>query len=135
MNGSVGLEAFFHAAAVRAALGIEALAVAVIVLAIAFGTIRFLVRLTTQPLDAYQSYKSRLAKALLLGLEFLIAADIVRTVAQEATLHNVAVLGAIVLVRTFLSWSLVVEAEGRWPWEKPVSTTRSVGAAEIKEAA
>jgi hypothetical protein len=46
-----------------------------------------------------------------------VAADIVRTVALDATLTNVAILGALVVVRTFLSWSLVVEMEGRWPWQ------------------
>ena len=55
--------------------------------------------------------------ALLLGLEFLVAADIIRTVAIETTLTNVAVLGALVVVRTVLSWSLVVEMDGRWPWQ------------------
>jgi uncharacterized membrane protein len=54
---------------------------------------------------------------LLLGLEILVAADIVRTVALEATLESVAVLGLLVLIRTFLSWALVVEIEGRWPWQ------------------
>jgi uncharacterized membrane protein len=47
----------------------------------------------------------------------LVAADIVRTVALEATLESVAVLGLLVLIRTFLSWALVVEVEGRWPWQ------------------
>jgi uncharacterized membrane protein len=64
----------------------------------------------------YQELKVRLGKALLLGLEILVAADIVRTVALEATLQSVLVLGLLVLIRTFLSWALVVEIEGRWPW-------------------
>jgi hypothetical protein len=54
---------------------------------------------------------------LLLGLEFLVAGDVVRTVALEPTLTNVAVLGLLVLIRTFLGWSLAVEIEGRWPWQ------------------
>jgi len=58
-------------------------------------------------------------KALLLGLEILVAADIIRTVALEATLNSVIVLGLLVLIRTFLSWALVVEIEGRWPWQLP----------------
>ena len=57
-----------------------------------------------------------MGKSLLLGLEILVAADVVRTVALDATLNSVAVLGLLVLIRTFLSWSLVVEIEGRWPW-------------------
>jgi uncharacterized membrane protein len=58
----------------------------------------------------------------LLGLELLVAADVVRTVALEPTLKNVGVLGLLVLIRTFLSWSLTVEMEGRWPWQKPSET-------------
>ena len=64
-----------------------------------------------------QKLKVRLGKALLLGLEILVAADIIRTVALEATLQSVSVLGLLVLIRTFLSWALVVEIEGRWPWQ------------------
>jgi uncharacterized membrane protein len=55
---------------------------------------------------------------LLLGLELLVAADVVRTVALEPTLNNVAILGLLVVVRTFLSWSMSVEVEGRWPWQR-----------------
>ncbi len=108
---------FLRRAMEGAALGIEVLAVSVIVMAIVFGTARFVLHLSRRRPDAYQSYKVHLVKALLLGLEFLVAADIVRTVALDATLTNVAVLGALVVVRTFLSWSLVVEIEGRWPWQ------------------
>jgi uncharacterized membrane protein len=67
--------------------------------------------------ELYRELKIRLGKALLLGLEILVAADIIRTVALEATLQSVAILGLLVLVRTFLSWALVVEMEGRWPWQ------------------
>ena len=98
------------------ALGIELLAVAVIVVAISFGTVRFLVHVQREREDAYEGYKVFLGKSLLLGLEFLVAADIIRTVALEPTLQNVLLLGVLVIVRTFLSWALVVEMEGRWPW-------------------
>jgi uncharacterized membrane protein len=67
--------------------------------------------------DAYSQYKVRLGRALLLGLELLVAADIIRTVALEPTLPNVTILAVLVVVRTFLSWSLVVEMEGHWPWK------------------
>ena len=53
-----------------------------------------------------------------MSLEVLVAADIIRTVALDATLQAVSVLGLLVLIRTFLSWALVVEIEGRWPWRK-----------------
>jgi uncharacterized membrane protein len=65
----------------------------------------------------YEQLKISLGRSLLLGLEILVAADIVRTVALEATLQSVVVLGLLVLIRTFLSWALVVEIEGRWPWQ------------------
>lgn len=99
----------------RATVGIECLAVVIILLAMANGTIIY----ALHPLvpDAYQLYKQRLGKGLLLGLELLIAADIIRTVALEPTLANVTTLAVIVLVRTFLSWSLIVEIEGHWPWK------------------
>jgi uncharacterized membrane protein len=58
---------------------------------------------------------------LLIGLDLLIAADIINTVVLEATLENVVVLGLLVLIRTFLSWSLVLELDGRWPWQRQVS--------------
>jgi len=103
-----------------AALGIEIMGAAVIVagvikVAITRGTVRYLFQLDKP--GAYQSYKHQMGKTLLLGLEFLVAGDVVRTVALEPTLNNVAVLGVLVLIRTFLSWSLAVEIEGRWPWQ------------------
>lgn len=57
-----------------------------------------------------------LGRVLLLGLEVLIAADIILTVGLELTLSNVAALGLLVLVRTFLSWAIEVETDGHWPW-------------------
>ena len=103
-----------------AAFGIELLAVGVIVVGVALvafrhGTIRYVFYLNDH--GALAKYKQQLGKPLLLGLELLVAADVIRTVALEATLHNVAVLGLLVLVRTALSWSLTVEIEGRWPWQ------------------
>lgn len=67
---------------------------------------------------AYRDLRSRLGRSILLGLEFLVAADIIATVAIEPTLESVLVLGGIVLIRTFLSVSLEVEIDGRWPWQK-----------------
>lgn len=101
-----------------AAEGIEALAVAIIVVAIVHGSIRFLIDITQKSDSAYEQYKAHLGKGLLLGLEFLVAADVVRTVVLDPTLQNVMILGLLVVIRTFLSWSLVVEIEGRWPWRR-----------------
>jgi len=58
--------------------------------------------------------------AILLGLEFLVAGDIIRTVVVAPTLENVLILGLVVLIRTFLSFSLQLEIDGRWPWQRPV---------------
>ena len=109
-------EALLRAGIETAALLVEVLAVLVIVVAISFGTIRFLVHAQSHRAGAYEGYKTFLGKALLLGLEFLVAADIIRTVALEPTLRNVLILGLLVIVRTFLSWALVVEMDGHWPW-------------------
>ena len=68
--------------------------------------------------EAFSLYRSNLGRAILLGLEFLVAADIINTVAIEPTLQSLLILGGIVLIRTFLSFSLEVEIEGRWPWER-----------------
>ncbi|HRA68965.1 MAG TPA: DUF1622 domain-containing protein, partial [Caldilinea sp.] len=67
---------------------------------------------------SYHELKVSLGKSLLLGLEVLVAADVIHTVALEATPQSVIVLGLLVLIRTFLSWALVVEIEGRWPWQQ-----------------
>lgn len=66
----------------------------------------------------FHAYRSNLGRAILLGLEFLVAADIINTVAITPTMNSVLVLGMIVLIRTFLSFSLEVEIEGRWPWRR-----------------
>lgn len=106
---------------------IELFAVAIILLAIINGTVRYLIHLQQEVGDAYHLFKARLGKALLLGLEFLVAADIVRTVALEPSLQNVIILGLLVIIRTFLSWSLVVEIERRWPWKSVEGRVTSVG--------
>lgn len=103
-----------------ATLAIELLAVAIIIVAIFYATVVYLLEGLRHrdklPLY-YRDLKVRLGRALSLGLEILVAADVVRTVALEATLSSVVILGLLVLIRTFLSWSLVVEVEGRWPWQ------------------
>ncbi|MDB6068676.1 MAG: hypothetical protein JWR26_4884 [Pedosphaera sp.] len=103
-----------------AAMGIELLAVAVIVtaviaVAVSRGTVRYVFQVGKP--GAYEIYKHQLGRSLLLGLDLLVAGDLVKTVALEPTLINVAALALLVLVRTFLSWSLVIEMEGHWPWE------------------
>jgi uncharacterized membrane protein len=103
-----------------AALAIEILGATVIVagvirVAVTRGTVRYLFQLDRP--GAFERYKHQMGRSLLLGLEFLVAGDVVRTVALEPNLTNVVVLGLLVLIRTFLSWSLAVEIEARWPWQ------------------
>jgi len=68
---------------------------------------------------AYDAFRRQLGRSILLGLEFLVAADIIRTVAVTPTAQSVAVLAGIVAIRTFLSFSLQVEMTGSWPWQRP----------------
>ena len=76
----------------------------------------------------YESFRRRLGRSILLGLEFLVAADIIRTVAIDATPQSVAILGGIVLIRTFLSFSLQVEMTGAWPWQTKPAKSESAAA-------
>lgn len=75
-------------------------------------------RLKDRPAAPYRAFRQDLGRAILLGLELLVAADIIRTVAVAPTLDGVLVLALIVLVRTLLSFSLQVELEGTWPWAR-----------------
>jgi uncharacterized membrane protein len=96
--------------------GIEIFGVLVIVLGIVWSTYLFLYRRDTGPY--YEDYKIRIGRSLLLGLEILVAADIVKTIALELTFISLGLLAGLVLVRTFLSWTLVLEIEGCWPWQR-----------------
>jgi uncharacterized membrane protein len=71
-----------------------------------------------QTIKPYRQFRQDLGRSILLGLEFLVAADIIRTVSEKPTLQGVLVLGLIVVIRTFLSFTLTVELEGRWPWQR-----------------
>ena len=106
----------------QAATGIEVLAVTIIVVTISVSTVIYLFEMLRRMADVttYRDYRHRVARALLLGLELLVAADIIRTVALEPTLQNVIILGLLVLIRTVLSWGLVVEIEERWPWQRRI---------------
>jgi uncharacterized membrane protein len=97
---------------------IDLLGVVAIAIGVAYAAIDALVRGIRRVRPVYERFRRVLGRAILLGLELLVAADIIKTVAIEPTLESVAVLGLIVLIRTFLSWSLEVEIEGRWPWQR-----------------
>lgn len=98
---------------------VDGAGVAAIVLGAIVSTIVAVVDLVrrNRPEDVYHRYRGRLGRSILLGLELLVAADIIRTVAVAPSYRSVGVLGLIVLIRTFLSFSLELEVTGRWPWQ------------------
>ncbi len=98
---------------------IEAIGVICIVAGFVLSAIWFAGRLRRiSSLDAYQQFRQDLARSIILGLEFLIAGDIIRTVTVDQTLTGAAVLMLIVLIRVMLSLMLEFEIEGRWPWQR-----------------
>jgi uncharacterized membrane protein len=108
--------------------GIEVFGVFIIVAGIVWSTYHW----ADRSIDAgrYDQYRIRIGRSLLLGLEVLVAADIVKTIAIELTFTSLGLLAGLVVVRTFLNWTLVLEIEGRWPWQLvPTSsgTTRPEG--------
>lgn len=98
----------------------EGAGVAIIVVGAAIATTLFLYQMRRGgPVDdAYTRYRRALGRSILLGLEFLVAGDIIRTVAIAPTFRSVGILAIIVAIRTFLSLELELEIEGRWPWQK-----------------
>lgn len=96
--------------------GIEIFGVLVIVLGIGWSTFLYVHHRMGEA--HYDTYKIRIGRSLLLGLEVLVAADIVKTIALDLTFTSLGLLAGLVLVRTFLSWTLVLEIEGRWPWQR-----------------
>jgi uncharacterized membrane protein len=99
-------------------MAIDVAGVVVIVAGAAIAFTDCAVRLSRRERDVYRRFRQRLGQTILLGLELLVAGDIVRTVAASPNLTDVAILASIVLIRTFLSFSLEVEINGRWPWQK-----------------
>ena len=107
----------------RVAQGFEAIGVGVLVVGLVWSlTLAGRVWRATDGASGYKALRETFGGALLLGLEFLVAADLIRTVAVSATLENVAVLGLIVVIRTFLSFSLQVEIDGVPPWRRALVT-------------
>jgi uncharacterized membrane protein len=95
---------------------IETFGVFIIVAGIIWSTYIYVIRRREE--RYYDQYKIRIGRSLLLGLEVLVAADIVKTIAIELTFTSLGLLAGLVVVRTFLSWTLVLEIEGRWPWQR-----------------
>lgn len=107
----------FRNIAERTSLAIDFAGIVVIVAGVLFAMYR-LVYPSGRFENRYRQLRHDLGRGILLGLELMVAGDIIRTVAVEPTLDSVIVLGVIVLIRTFLSLSLEVELEGRWPWRR-----------------
>lgn len=104
-------------------MAVDAIGVLVIVVGAILATGRFLFSRHRGRGQPYRLFRQDLGRAILLGLEFLIAGDIIRTVVVAPTLENVLILGLIVLIRTFLSMALQLEVEGRWPWQRAEETS------------
>jgi uncharacterized membrane protein len=98
--------------------GAEIAGVILIIGGLIFASVRYALSAAPAGQTRYQRYRHDLGRAILLGLEVLVAADIVRTVAFTPTMDSVLVLAMIVAIRTFLSWSLALELDGRWPWQR-----------------
>jgi len=107
-------------------MAVEAAAIAVIILGILIATGIYIFRLLRKQgwIESFESYRRGLGRMLILSLEFLVAADIMRSVLiEEPTFRSIGLLGLLVLIRTFLSWSLEMEIDGRWPWQKRLTVT------------
>jgi uncharacterized membrane protein len=98
---------------------------AVVIGAVAAGVFA-VVRAVRRQGPIYRPFRRFLGRSILLGLELLVAADIIRTVAVTPTLASVGVLAGIILIRTFLSFSLELEITGRWPWQKAPAGSQDV---------
>ncbi len=110
---------------------LDIISFAVILIAVTISTAVFIVRVWQSGFLAnYREYRANLGRGILVGLELLIAADLLKSVVVDPTLQGIAVLGGIVLIRTFLSISLDVEINGHWPWE----TTRLQQRVEAEQA-
>jgi uncharacterized membrane protein len=97
---------------------VDILGVVAIVVGVLYAIVDAALRGLRRVSPVYTRFRRVLGRAILLGLELLVAADIIKTVAVTPTLDSVVVLAVIVLIRTFLSWSLELEISGRWPWQK-----------------
>ena len=97
---------------------VELVAIAIIVAAVAFALIGTVIkRILSDEDKIYTVFRRLMTPGLLVGLDLLVAADIISSVTLERTLESIAGLGLLVLIRTFLSWTLELETEGRWPWD------------------
>jgi len=99
---------------------VDAAGVLLIIIGIITASIRYLVRLFQKDIENhnYSLYRKELGRSLLLCLEFLVAADIIRTVAVDPSMQSLLILFGLIIIRTFLSITLELEITGLWPWQK-----------------
>ncbi|MGB8478481.1 MAG: DUF1622 domain-containing protein [Acidobacteriaceae bacterium] len=100
-----------------AARGLELVGVSVIAVAFVYAVLRAMQHYRLGRPDVYEQLKNFIGRGLQLGLEFLVAADIISTVTVEPSREQIVSLGLLIVIRTFLSWSITVEIEGCWPWQ------------------
>lgn len=123
----------FHEVMELVGKAVDAAGVAAIVIGVVVATLLAayaVLRYRRRGFETYETYRRRLGHSILLGLELLVAADIIRTVAVTPTFESVGVLAIIVVIRTFLSWSLELEITGRWPWQKAPAPDAGAGAVD-----
>jgi len=100
-------------------LSMSSVVVIVVGLLVAFGSyLRHFLQLS--PEESFRKFKPRLARVLMVALEILVVADVIETLTVNITFESLATLGLLVIARTWLSWTLTLEAEGRWPWQPAV---------------
>ena len=120
-----------HAAVDTLAKLLELVGAAIILGGVVLASVRFVIDgNSTNWSDAYQRYRAGLGRGILLGLELLVGADIISTITAPLTFESVGLLGAIIAIRTFLSFSLETEIEGCWPWQR---TARDRGSTSLRE--
>jgi uncharacterized membrane protein len=113
-----GLSGGIMAFAEPVARSLEIVGIAAIVVGALYATARFVADLKGSRLEAYSAYRANLGRGILLGLEFLVGADIIATVTAPLTWDSVGLLAVIIIIRILLSFSLETEIEGVWPWQR-----------------
>ncbi len=108
----------FHSIMAATGIALDTAGVLIVVVGVLLSVARFLKLRATSFDQRYRRLREDVGRAILLGLEFLIAGDIISSVVVDPTVLNIVTLGLIVLIRTFLSMTLQLEVDGRWPWQR-----------------
>jgi uncharacterized membrane protein len=112
------LEPYFTTVMAWITVALEAMGVGAIFFGIIAATVGFLRKKTSDEATRFEYYRRKMGRSILLGLEFLVAADIVNTVTAHLTYKNLGLLAILILIRTFLSFTIELEVDGLWPWHK-----------------